>query len=147
LTGAATFVSVINSPEMTSPAQIFRNLFLNLKLILQTHAKGMEIIVNQDDTYFLHYPVKGSNRGKTFAFIQVRGNYVAFYFHPFEEQPGLLADCSPELRKALQEDGRFHFGKQASTTRMMRELAEAVHAALPGKRKALQQPMLQSSFR
>jgi len=141
----ATFVPVISSQIMAHPAQIFRNIFLNLKLILQANAKEMQIIVNQDDTYFLHYPLKGNRRGKTFAFIQIRNKYVAFYLHPLEEQPELREYCSPELLQLLQDNGQFQFSKQSASSRLMQELAELIHLATPASRRKTAPALLQRS--
>ncbi|MBV8205895.1 MAG: hypothetical protein JO041_03810 [Acidobacteria bacterium] len=99
--------------------------FAALKSILAKHSKGMRVVTDEPGHYALETAAPAV-RGKPvyFAGVQVRKNYVSFYFMPVYCSPELKAGISPELRKRMQGKACFNF--TSPDTASMKELGPLV---------------------
>jgi hypothetical protein len=118
--------------------------FNNLKLVLQVHSRGTEVVVNQHDTFYLHYPPDSKLAGVIFAYVQQRKDHIIFYFHPLAANEKLFNLCSPGLQAALQNDSRFLLPLDIEPV-VIRELQELTHIAMSVSNRHYQ-PLFRTTF-
>jgi hypothetical protein len=88
----------------------FGEAFAGIKAILQRHTKGMRTVADAPGKYALE-TATAAVRGKPvyFAGLQVRKNYVSFYFMPVYCNPEMRKALSPALKKRMQGKACFNF--------------------------------------
>ena len=93
-------------PEKAS----FKQVFEELKSILQPYAKRMEVAQDTDNYYLLNTRFIMKNKQPLcFGGVRLGKNYVSFYLMSVYAAPDLLRSMSPELRKRMQGKSCFNF--------------------------------------
>ena len=88
-------------------------LFDDLKTIMAKHEAKLEIVTDKPGNYYLNSK-KPNAKGKPvfFGMVKTSKKKVAFHLMPIYDEPSLLADISPELKKKMQGKSCFNFTKQ-----------------------------------
>lgn len=94
------------------PDADLKPVFAELRAILQPLAKGLVVVHDTDENFYLDTPKPGPN-GKPmfFAAARVMKGKVSFHLMPVYTAPALLEDLSPELKKRMQGKSCFNFNK------------------------------------
>jgi hypothetical protein len=106
------------------PAQNeFPLVFDNLRSILKPYARKMTVKYDTAAHYYLDaaYSEKWK-RELFFASVQIKKNYVSFFFMPIYICPDLVKTISPELKKHMQGKSCFNFKKVEKT--LFKELSQ-----------------------
>lgn len=92
------------------PATDLKPVFDELRAILKPLAKGMVIVHDTDDHYYVDTTKPGPN-GKPmfFAAARIMKDKVSLYLMPVYTAPALLKEMSPELKKRMQGKSCFNF--------------------------------------
>ncbi len=82
--------------------------FISLKKLFLPYEKHMNVVVNQDDTYYIDASSPTDpTQYDFFGAVQMRGRLVSFYFVGFHKFPGLFNNISPSLRSHKSLDNNF----------------------------------------
>lgn len=85
-------------------------VFQKMKSALTPYESKMELVTDNETTYYLNYPSEGKDaKPEMFAAVMVKKNYVSMYYMPVYNQPDLLDGISPELKKRMQGKSCFNF--------------------------------------
>lgn len=92
------------------PDADLKPVFAALRALLQPLAKGLVVVHDTDDHFYLDTPKPAPN-GKPmfFASARIMKGKVSFYLMPVYTAPALLKDVSPELKKRMQGKSCFNF--------------------------------------
>ncbi|MFK8080132.1 MAG: hypothetical protein AB8B97_07605 [Granulosicoccus sp.] len=85
-------------------------VFTQLKNIMLPVAHSLDITTNKPgdfDVYTFH--VMENKKCQWFGGIKVKKNYVSYHLMPVYENPGLVENISPELKKRMQGKSCFNF--------------------------------------
>ena len=119
---------------MSDKEQRFRNIFTDLKSIIETHAPHLNADYDHDTGYSLNAGTNPTNnKPMHFAATMIKKNYVSFYLMPVYIEPSLLDDISDDLRKRMQGKSCFNF-KQPDEA-LFQELAALPQRALDDYRE------------
>ena len=89
----------------------FADTFAALRAILEPHAKGMTVTVDEPGHYQLASPTLTDRIGRPLfsASVQVNKNYVSYHLMPLSGNNALRDSLSPSLRKRMQGKSCFNF--------------------------------------
>ena len=101
----------------------FKNVFAQLRQLLQGRAGTLEVTADTQDHYCLTLPFSPMFK-KSFpaAWVKIEKNYVAYHFMPVYMFPKLREQMSSELKKRMQGKSCFNF--KAVDTALFKELGE-----------------------
>lgn len=92
------------------PSEKPKEVFAQLKAILQVFQPKLFLKVDEPDAYHLEAPFSEKyGRELFFGSVQIRKNYVSFYLFPVYMFPDLLENMSPALKKRMQGKSCFNF--------------------------------------
>lgn len=95
---------------MAKIAPDFEATFQRLRTILEPYAKGLIVVKDSDDDYYLDVDHLMPNGQRLFFGAVRKGkSYVSLYLMPVYVHPELLETLSPELRKRMQGKSCFNF--------------------------------------
>lgn len=99
-------------PASATGSSDLHPVFAELRAILKPLAKGLVVVHDSDDHFYVDTTRNGPN-GKPMFFgsARIRKDKVSFYLMPVYTAPALLADISPELKKRMQGKSCFNFNK------------------------------------
>ena len=100
-----------------------KNTFDQLKAILSSLGKGLEIKKDQADYYYLNTNQQIKKKDVFFGAVQIRKSYVAYHLYPVYTHPELLDQISDNLKKRMQGKSCFNF-KKGITDEHLSELKE-----------------------
>lgn len=108
------------------------SVFAALKTMLAKHTKGLAVVHDTDEQYYLN-EASPDTKGKPvfFGMVKVGTGKVAFHLMPVYTRPELLAKISPELKKRMQGKSCFNFSKAEPT--LFKELEGVVKASAAKK--------------
>jgi hypothetical protein len=88
----------------------FPIVFEELKKILKPYARTLTVKIDTPDTYYIDGPYSEKWKKQLFfGSVQIKKNYVSFYFMPVYMYPELLKNVSPNLKKHMQGKSCFNF--------------------------------------
>lgn len=88
----------------------FKNVFEELKNILEPYEKRLTVTADKADSYCLETSHVMKNKQKLFfAGARIGKNYVSYYLMPVYGMPALLKGMSPKLKKRMQGKSCFNF--------------------------------------
>ena len=88
----------------------FPIVFEELKKILKPYARTLTVKIDTPDTYYIDGPYSEKWKKQLFfGSVQIKQNYVSFYFMPVYMYPELLKNVSPNLKKHMQGKSCFNF--------------------------------------
>ncbi|MDX2220650.1 MAG: hypothetical protein SF172_16650 [Burkholderiales bacterium] len=92
------------------PDADLKPVFDELRAILKPLAKGLVVVHDTDDNFYLDTAKPGPN-GKPMFFgsARIMKGKVSFHLMPVYTAPALLKDLSPELKKRMQGKSCFNF--------------------------------------
>lgn len=104
------------------------DVFQALKSILQKHADGLVVDIDEPGHYSLN-EAKTDEKGRPifFAMVKIGPKRVAFHLMPVYCHPELLDDVSPALRQRMQGKSCFNFTR--SNPELFAELSDLVRRA------------------
>jgi len=116
---------------MDNPEEIFHHL----KEILLPYSKGMVVVTDKPDNFYLdtHHVMK-NKKLMYFGSVKINKNYVSFHLMPVYVFPELLEGISPELQKRMQGKSCFNF--KATDDKLFQELKELTQAGYGKYQKA-----------
>ncbi len=87
-----------------------KEVFLELKKILQTYESKLQLIEDTEEEYYLDtdYIMKNKKR-LSFGSVSIKKSYVSFHLMPVYENPTLLNNLSPQLQRRMQGKSCFNF--------------------------------------
>jgi hypothetical protein len=104
-------------------------VFDKLRKILKRHAKGMVVVHDTAESYYLDTKMIGPNRKPImFGAARLGKAYVSYYLFPVYVFPDLLKGMSPALKKRMQGKSCFNFTKVEED--LFEELAELTKKGL-----------------
>lgn len=94
------------------PDADLKPVFNELRAILKSLAKGMVVVHDTDENFYLDTTKPGpGGKPMFFAAARVMKGKVSFHLMPVYTAPALLNDISPELKKRMQGKSCFNFNK------------------------------------
>ena len=106
----------------STPANI--KAFHALKSILQPYENLMNILVDQDDCYYLEFFGRPGSEARLFAAVQIRRNYVALHLTCLKTHEELPETFSKYLRSCYVGKGQFNVQKAGE--KLLRELRQVL---------------------
>lgn len=86
--------------------------FEELKKVLSSFEKGLEVKKDTPDYYYLNTNKRIKDKEMFFGAVQIRKSYVAYHLYPVYTNPELLDDISDALKKRMQGKSCFNFKKE-----------------------------------
>ena len=110
----------------------FPETFAAIRGMLQAHAKGMKVTVDEPGHYQLSSPTMTDRTGRPlfFASVQIKKTYVSYHLIPLYIDKALRESMSPSLRKRMQGLSCLNF--TAIEPEQLRELAAITKKAIAG---------------
>jgi hypothetical protein len=106
----------------------YRQVFETLKSMLATYEKDLLVLVDQEDTYYVDAPDNLHARSFFFGAVQLRTDYVTFYFAGFPKLSELLRVTSSDLCIIHNADGGNYLVFKTITTSQLRQLKQLLEA-------------------
>lgn len=103
-------------------------VFSDLRKLLASYEKRLELKTNADQSYSLDSKIPGP-KGKPMFFggVMVKSKFVSFHLMPVYVNPELLDDMSPALKKRMQGKSCFNF--KTRDAELFRELKALVKSS------------------
>lgn len=95
-------------------------VFHALKSVLQPYENLMNILVDQDDCYYLEFFARPGVDARLFAAVQIRKNYVALHLTCLKTYEQLPETYSKYLRNCYVGKGQFNIQKAGE--KLLKEL-------------------------
>ncbi len=93
-----------------SKADEFQAVYSELRKILASHAKALNVTADSDSNYYVDtWHVMKNGKPLFFGAVQIRKNYVSYHLMPVYVHPPLLKKASAGLRKRMQGKSCFNF--------------------------------------
>ena len=86
--------------------------FEQLRQVLSSIGKGLEIKKDEPDYYYLNTNKRIKDKEMFFGAVQIRKSYVAYHLYPVYTHPELLEGISDNLKKRMQGKSCFNFKKE-----------------------------------
>ena len=101
--------------------------FDQLRKVLSSFDKGLEVKKDEPDYYYLNTNVKIKGKDMFFGAVQIRKSYVAYHLYPVYTNPELLEVISDSLKKRMQGKSCFNFKKEITEEQLngISELTQA----------------------
>ena len=107
----------------------FEDVFKELHSILKKYEKKLDVVKDKSDNYYLNTSKLAENKKPMFfGAATIKKNSVSFHLMPVYENPELLEDISPELKKCMQGKSCFNFKKVDK--KVFKELARLTKAGV-----------------
>ncbi len=106
----------------STPANI--KVFYALKSILQPYENLMNILVDQEDCYYLEFFGRPGVPPRLFAAVQMRTNFVSLHLTCLKSYEELPETCSNYLRNCYIGNGQFQVQKVGE--KLLRELRQMI---------------------
>jgi hypothetical protein len=100
----------------------YRQVFETLKSILAAYERDLVVLVDQDDTYYVDAPDEIHNQSFFYGAVQLRKDYVTFYFAGFPRLAELLRVTSSDLCIIHNPDGGNYLVFKTITTSQLKQL-------------------------
>ena len=101
----------------------FKNVFVQLKSILNPYAESLDCKIDQSDNFYLDTKhIMKNGKPLFFGAVQIKKNYVSYHLMPVYVFRELLENISPQLKRRMQGKSCFNFTKV--DTALFEELAE-----------------------
>ena len=101
----------------------FDSIFKSLRKLLSKYEPSLKVIKDTPENYYLNTPyVEKYDKELFFGAVQIKKNYVSYYFMPVYMFPDLVDNLSPVLKKRMHGKSCFNFKKH--NDEQFRELGE-----------------------
>ncbi len=113
----------------------FKQVFQDLKAIMEPFEKDLVVKKDEADNYYLnvHFQREDGYQG-AFGGVEIKKNYVSYHLMPVYAYPELLAGLSPALKKRMQGKSCFNFTKTDAET--LKELGDLTQKGFDTFKKA-----------
>ncbi len=85
-------------------------VFNALKAVMGPHTRSLDVKHDEPGNFYVDtFHVMKNKKRLWFGGVQVKKNYVSYHLMPVYENPKLLENMSPELKKRMQGKSCFNF--------------------------------------
>ena len=85
-------------------------VFNVLKPILDRYSNNLQVITDEDDSYYLDtFHIMNNKKPLFFGAVKINKSYVSFHLMPIYLNPSLLDNISKDLKKRMQGKSCFNF--------------------------------------